>query len=382
MPTAEIIAIGTELLLGEIQDTNTRYLARHLRDAGVDIYRTSIVGDNAERIALAIREALLRTNIIITTGGLGPTVDDPTRQAVATAFEVEPEFHPELWEQIQNRFQRFNRVPTENNRRQAFIPKGSIPVENPVGTAPAFIVESGECCVISLPGVPREMEYLLENSVMPYLKARYALKGLIKALVLHTAGIGESQVDDLVGDLEINRNPTVGLLAHPGQVDVRITVKADSEPEADQLIKATEATIRARLGSAIYGIDQETLEQVTLRCLSQRGWKAVFVESGLGGELLARLGKDFPAEQVWVLPAGLDEPELKRCMLERMQSTHSQIALGVALQTGPERQHLILYLTGETTGNRQAAFSYGGPPAHGALWAVNASLDFLRRSLD
>ena len=123
MPTAEIITIGTEILLGEILDTNAQYLARALRDAGVDLYRKTTVGDNAQRIAQVIQEALARCEIVITTGGLGPTVDDPTRDAVALAVGVETEFRPELWEQIENRFQRFNRQPTENNKRQAFVPQ-------------------------------------------------------------------------------------------------------------------------------------------------------------------------------------------------------------------------------------------------------------------
>jgi nicotinamide-nucleotide amidase len=165
MPTAEIIAIGTELLLGEIQDTNTRYLARLLRDHGVDLYRTTIVGDNVERIAQAIRESLARCQIVITTGGLGPTVDDPTRQAAALAVGVDLEFRPELWDQIQDRFKRYNRPATENNRRQAFIPKGAIAVENPVGTAPAFIVETPTQAIVSLPGVTPEMEYLIKKAV-------------------------------------------------------------------------------------------------------------------------------------------------------------------------------------------------------------------------
>src|SRR5512136_2170133 len=127
MPSAEIITIGTELLLGEIDDTNATHIARELRDAGIDLYRKTTVGDNARRIAQIIQEALQRTDIIITTGGLGPTVDDPTREAVALAVGVEPEFRPELWEQIQNRFQRFGRKPTENNKRQAYVPTGAIP---------------------------------------------------------------------------------------------------------------------------------------------------------------------------------------------------------------------------------------------------------------
>ena len=236
MPTAEIITIGTELLLGEIQDTNTRYLARLLRDCGIDLYRTMTVGDNEKRISQALQEALLRSNIIITTGGLGPTVDDPTRQAIALALGVELEFQPHLWEQILDRFKRYGRAPGENNKRQAFIPHGAIPVENPVGTAPAFIFEKGDRSVIALPGVPREMEYLTVNVVLPYLRDHFHLREVIKARVLHTASIGESQVDELVGDLELLSNPTVGLLAHPGQVDIRVTAKAPSFEEAERMI--------------------------------------------------------------------------------------------------------------------------------------------------
>src|SRR5210317_331623 len=151
MPTAEIITIGTELLLGETIDTNTRYIARALRDEGVDLYRTSTIGDNPERIAEIVREGLQRAEIIITTGGLGPTVDDPTREAVALAMDVKTEFKPELWEQIQERFQRHGRTPTENNKRQAYIPEGAVPIENSVGTAPAFIGETKKHAIISLP---------------------------------------------------------------------------------------------------------------------------------------------------------------------------------------------------------------------------------------
>ncbi len=277
MPSAEIITIGTEILLGEIVDTNARHLARQLRDAGVDLYRKTTVGDNATRIAQAIQQALERCDIILTTGGLGPTVDDPTREAIALAVGVSTEFKPELWDQIQARFQRFGRTPTENNRRQAFIPQGAIAIENPVGTAPSFIVEEGNHAIIALPGVPREMEYLLENAVLPYLKQRYQLSGIIKARVLHTAGAGESLIDDLIGDLERLNNPTVGLAAHSGQVDVRITAKANSKSEADALIREVELEIRKRLGEWIYGADQETLEEVAFRALARRGWSLAVI---------------------------------------------------------------------------------------------------------
>ena len=197
MPSAEIITIGTELLLGEIVDTNATFLARSLRDVGIDLFKITTVGDNVKRIAQAIQLSLEKCDIVITTGGLGPTVDDPTREAVALAVGVKSEFHPELWEQIQTRFTRLGRMPTENNRRQAYIPEGAIAIENPVGTAPIFILEYHSHVIISLPGVPSEMEYLLQHNIIPYLQQHYSLQAVIKTRVLHTVGVGESQIDHL-----------------------------------------------------------------------------------------------------------------------------------------------------------------------------------------
>ena len=194
MPTAEIITIGTELLLGETVDTNTRFIARSLRDEGIDIYRASTIGDNIDRIANIIHEGMQRADILITTGGLGPTIDDPTREAIALGTGVETEFRPDLWVQIQERFQRYGRKPTENNKRQAYVPKGALAVENPVGTAPAFIVEPGNKAVIALPGVPREMEYLMKFSVIPYLRKRYNLKGVIKPEFFTLQGLGNPKL--------------------------------------------------------------------------------------------------------------------------------------------------------------------------------------------
>src|SRR5512133_31700 len=164
MPTAELIAIGSALLLGEIVDTNTKYLARQLRDYGVDLYRSTTVGDNLQRITSLMQEALSRADIVITTGGLGPTVDDPTRDAAAQACYTQNEFHPELWEQIKQRFLKRSMNVSENNRKQAMIPAGAVVIENPVGTAPAFIMPISGKVLVCLPGVPREMEYLMQSA--------------------------------------------------------------------------------------------------------------------------------------------------------------------------------------------------------------------------
>ena len=377
-PSAEIITIGTELLLGEIDDTNATYIARVLRDVGIDLYRKTTIGDNSRRIAQTIQEAMQRTDIIITTGGLGPTVDDPTREAVALAVGVEPEFRPELWEQIQNRFQRFGRKPTENNKRQAYIPKGAIPVENPVGTAPCFIVEVGGHTIFSLPGVPREMEYLMQNAVLPYLRQRFDLHGIIKARVLHTGGAGESQIDDLIGDLETLSNPTVGLLAHAGQVDIRITAKAESEAEADAKIRPLEDDIRQRLGHWIYGADEETLARMALNSLQKQGWTLAVVEAGLGGDLTGKLAAEpgpFLGGEVLVTHPG--PAELLALTITYRQQRGADVGLGVALQLGPEKQDVYMVLI-TPLGEQQLSRPYGGPPGNAPLWAVNHGLDTIR----
>ena len=378
MPSAEIITIGTEILLGELVDTNTAYIARCLRNMGIDLFRKASIGDNAQRIAAAINSALERANIIITTGGLGPTIDDPTREAVALAFKVETEFQPELWQQIQDRFARFGRTPSENNRRQAYIPEGAIAVENPVGTAPAFIVETGDRCVISLPGVPREMEYLMEHAVQPYLKKRYPDSGLIKARVLHTAGAGESQIDELIGDLETLSNPTVGLAAHSGQVDVRITAKAASEAQADAMIEEVEAIVRQRLGEWIFGSDEEALDQVVTLKLKERGHRIVLLDSGLRGDLLESMAAHPDVYLAGMsIPQPLDEAEMHRRLLALKAEFQAEVALGTAMHPGEKTQIIKIVLL--SPGGEQAFERlYGGPPKLAARYAVNQSLNLLR----
>jgi nicotinamide-nucleotide amidase len=381
MPAAELIAIGTELLLGEIQDTNTRYLARTLRDLGVNIYRATIIGDNTERIAQVIRESMQRCQIIITTGGLGPTVDDPTRAAVAMALDVQTEFHPELWEQIEARFQRYGRIPSENNRRQAWIPEGAIPVENPVGTAPSFICETINSCIISLPGVPREMEYLTQNAVLPYLRERFQLTGTIKAKVLHVAGVGESTIDDWIGDLMTENNPTVGLLAHPGQVDIRITAKADSFVEADQMIAEMEKKVRERVSEGLYGVDQETLEDTVLQALRDKGWNTALVECGVNGGLRSRMERvRFPADNILTLEAPISADELREQVEQMRQKCAVETGMGISLQPAGEKTILYLYIS-SPHGKEESTRSYGGERALSYPWSVNTGLEALRRQI-
>ncbi|NOZ27111.1 MAG: CinA family nicotinamide mononucleotide deamidase-related protein, partial [Chloroflexi bacterium] len=289
---AEIVSIGTELLLGEIVDTNATFIARQLASIGLNLFFKTTVGDNAERIAYVLRQAMGRSDIIITTGGLGPTVDDVTREGVALAVDRPLRESEEALRQIEAFFIRRGRSLSENNRRQARIPEGATVIPNPVGTAPGFIVEHQGRIIISLPGVPREMEYLMRESVIPFLRERlHTGETVIKSKVLRTCAIGESSIDERISDLMHSSNPTVGLAAHVGQTDIRITAKAHSEAEADRLIADMEARVRARVGKYIYGTGRETLEEVVARLLAERGAQVSVIESNTAGELARRLSE-------------------------------------------------------------------------------------------
>jgi competence/damage-inducible protein CinA-like protein len=385
MPTAEIITIGTELLLGETTDTNTRFIARALRNLGVDLFRTHSVGDNGARIAGCVQESLNRADIVITTGGLGPTVDDPTRQAIASATGRDLEFHPDLWEQISARIGRYGRTPTENQKRQAYIPQGAIALSNPVGTAPAFIVEipsTGEetKVVISLPGVPREMETLLVDTVLPYLQNHFQMHEIIQVRTLHVSGMGEAVLDEQIGSLETLTNPTVGLTAHSGIVDIRIAAKADTVEKAHENIAALEEQIRSRLGNSIYGADDETLEEVILRALLRHGWTLACLESDLDNALISRFSRlGHPAYR-----GGQSHKVDADTMAESLESLQKEMSASVVLgvgvsDSGQGQDVFIMVIT--PRGRSERHLAYGGHPKNAHRWSVNMALDLLRFSL-
>src|SRR5512136_3222949 len=236
---AEIIAIGSELLLGQIVDTNSSFIAKRLAEHGIELIRTSTVGDDLSLIEEVLREATQRSSIVITTGGLGPTEDDLTREGVAKVFQLPLVFQPHLMEEIEAMFKRGGFRMTENNRKQAFIPEGAIPIENPKGTAPGFILEYPKGSIISIPGVPPEMEYLMGNAVIPYLRKRFDIKHqVIQYKVLRACGLGESAIGQQIKDLmKQSRNPSVGTLASIGDIRIRITAKAENPEEGSTLIR-------------------------------------------------------------------------------------------------------------------------------------------------
>jgi len=372
MTSAEIITIGTEILLGEIVDTNTRYLARNLRGLGVDLYRTITIGDNEERIASAIRESMERADIVITTGGLGPTIDDPTREAVAKAAGVETEFREDLWQQVVATITRYGRTPSENQKRQAYVPKGSLGIPNPVGTAPCFIVETQRNAVISLPGVPNEMEHVLHESIIPYLQKRFNLNEVIKVRVLHCSGLGEGTIDEKIADLEKLSNPTVGLAAHTGVVDVRIAAKAKSEGEANAMIAEVESQVRERLGKVVFGADEDKLEEVVLDMLARHSLTLTAIESGLDGLLARKIPHTVSLPNL--------APDLLTQALRAAQAeTHADIALGISVY--PEDRSAEMAII-SSNGEKTQRITYGGPPRSLPRWAMNLALNWLRMTLE
>lgn len=330
---AEIVMIGTELLLGEIVDTNANLLARMLREIGLDLYYKTTVGDNEARITEVLNLALDRSDVVITSGGLGPTVDDMTRQAVANATGRKLVYSKELEAQIAARFRSFGREMADNNKRQAYIPEGAIPLPNAAGTAPCFLSEDvrGRGFIVSLPGVPRELEYMMTHTVVPLLVERMGGAKVTKIRILRTCAVGESDVDRAIGDLMTGRNPTVGLAAHPGQTDVRITAKADTEAEAEALIAPLEANLRERLGVAIYGVDKETVPEVVGRLLVEKGLTLAVIDTLTSGRLTRELAEAGFAHLLLtdLHPASLAEA-LQEAGLNANPDTESTDSLGLA----------------------------------------------------
>jgi nicotinamide-nucleotide amidase len=306
---AEIVAIGSELLLGQIVDTNSAWMAQRLAEIGVNLFYKTIVGDNAGRMREIISRALERSDVVITSGGIGPTEDDLTREIVAEVTERQLVLDPDLLQQIEERFRKRGFIMTKNNEKQAYIPAGAIPVENPNGTAPSFIVEGPRGVIMCLPGVPFEMKWLFENRVIPYLRDKFDLREMIVSRVLKIAEIGESSVDDRIGHLIRNStNPTVGVLAHPGQVDVRISVKTDSLDKAHELMAQVEEEVRDIFTHHIFAVDHETMEDVVGKRLKAKGVSIAVIEDLTGGMIAQRLQQAARDSLAEAMIAHTDQP--------------------------------------------------------------------------
>jgi nicotinamide-nucleotide amidase len=393
---AEIVTIGTELLLGEIVDTNAAHIAQQLAAIGVDHYLTTTVGDNEDRIVLALREALTRADVVIATGGLGPTVDDVTRQAVARVAERDLVFHPELFAQIASFFKRRGAPMSANNRRQAYVPAGAIVVENPVGTAPAFIVELDSKAIICLPGVPHEMTHLLQERVLPYLSRKMGEAAIILIRQIHTVGIGESSVDQAISDLMHSHNPTVGTRAHPGQTDVCVTAKAATRSEALQLLADTEQQVRERLGVVVYGVDGETLPGVVIAALREQRLTLAVAEAGTPGWIARRLLEvDGGAHTVAGVRLALNVAELAsdlgvadvgtggdaaRAIATAMRQRYAA-DLGMAVLEGTEETPTVYVALSGADRVQVKDWPSRGRSEVAMIWTLHLALDTLRQRL-
>lgn len=284
---AEIISVGTELLLGQITDGNAAYLARVLAAYGVDVLHKQTVGDNLDRVRSAVGLALSRADLVVMTGGLGPTEDDLTAEAVAAALDLPLLHDPAVAEAVTAFFARRRRTPPESVYKQARIPQGAQVIPNRRGTAPGLMVPIGEQAIFLFPGVPAEMEVLVADGLIPWLQARTG-ETVIRSRVLRITGLGESVVEERVRDLIHGSNPTVAPLATLGEVHLRITAKGSPE-EVERRLGAAEARLRDRLGEAIFGTDAETLHEVTARLLLERGLTLAVAESCTAGLAASRL---------------------------------------------------------------------------------------------
>ena len=288
--SAEILCIGTELLLGNITNGNARWIAEQLAALGIPHHRQLVVGDNRDRLIAELQAAAQRCRVLITTGGLGPTPDDLTTEAIAAAFGAPLVEHPQVWAEIQARLAARGRPCAASNRRQAFLPEGAALLPNPTGTAPGMIWSPRpDFTILTFPGVPSEMRAMWEATAAPWLRAAGLAEGVFASRMLHFWGVGESNLAEQMADLLEGTNPTVAPYAGSGEVKLRITARAATAEAAVQLLEPVEAEIRARTGALCFGVDEASLASVLLEQLRSRGQTLAVAESCTGGGLGASL---------------------------------------------------------------------------------------------
>ena len=378
---AEILSIGTELLLGQITDTNATYLEQQLGVLGIDLYFVSEVGDNLDRLSETLRRARDRSDLVIMTGGLGPTEDDLSREAIAAVLDETPTVDPRLEAELRAFFAGRGIDMPARNVKQAWVIPSVTPLPNPVGTAPGWWAERDGKIVVAMPGVPHEMMRMWENEVVPRL--RLLTGAVLFTRTLRVAGMGESTVEERLGDLIHGTNPTVATYAKRDAVDVRITAKAENASDAREMVAAMEAQARDVLGAHVFGVDRETPQSVALRMLIERGLTLATMESCTGG-LLANLLTDIPGSSDsfqgglvayatdlkirWGVPRetveryGVYSVETARAMAEavRMQ-LGTNVGVGITGIAGPDEQegkpvgtvHIAVATEGRTSDTSQ-----------------------------
>jgi nicotinamide-nucleotide amidase len=408
---AEVVAVGTELLLGQIDNSNARWISEQLALIGADVSFHQTVGDNLDRIVHTLRLATSRADVVIVTGGLGPTQDDITRDGFATLLGVEMERHDEIAELLRERFRGYGRgdMP-ESNLRQADVPTGARYILPERGTAPGLVgVVPGGATVYAIPGVPEEMVEMMEGTILPELSARS--DSTIISRVLRCTGIGESRLAETVSDLfDATTNPSIAFLATGGEVKVRVTAKAGSSAEAEALIAPVVEEVRSRLGDVVFTVDDEALEQAVVRLLRAADRTLACAESLTGGGVGARLTAVAGASAVFAGSAVVYTTEAKRVVLDvpaELLEEHGPVseACATAMATGARRvfgTDIALALTGaagpephggadpgavwvalEADDVRHArGFVWPGERGRVRRWAEQAGLDLVRRYVE
>ena len=285
--TAEILCVGTELLMGGTVNTNATEIAKELAGLGINLYHSSVVGDNPERLAEAVKLALSRADILITTGGLGPTYDDLTKETVAACFGKKLVLHPECLEEIKAYFARAHRTMTPTNEKQAWLPEDCTVLPNPNGTAPGCVIEAGDKLAAILPGPPREMRAMLKNGLVPLLTQKGQR---LVSHELHFYGIGESELEYRLHDLMVqSQNPTIAPYAGTGEVKLRVTARVAEDEDAEALMRPVMEQILAAAGEYCYGVDVPDLQTAAVKLLREKGLTAATAESCTGGLVASRL---------------------------------------------------------------------------------------------
>jgi nicotinamide-nucleotide amidase len=408
---AEIVGVGTELLLGQIANENARWMSERLAEIGIDVLYHQVVGDNADRIVDVLRLAISRTDVALVTGGLGPTQDDITRDALATFLGARMIRHPEIERMLREKFAGYGRgAMPENNLRQADVPEGARFIVPERGTAPGLIAEPDGVRIYAVPGVPAEMIEMMEGTILPELMS-FAGVGVVHSRILRCTGIGESRVAEILTDLfDASTNPSVAYLASSGEVKVRLTAKASSVQDADALIEPVAAEVVARLGDVMFTTEDEELEAAVGRLLVDASKTLVCAESLTGGGIGARLTCVPGASRYFLGSAVVYTPAAKQAILGVSSATLAErgavseacaremaagarraygadVAIAVTGAAGPEPHDgaepgtvWLALDAGELTHTR-GYVSRGGRDRV-RRWAEQAALDLVRRYLE
>jgi nicotinamide-nucleotide amidase len=405
---AEVLSIGTEILLGEIVDTNAQFIAARLPALGVDLYFKAVVGDNLDRLTETIGRARERSDVVICTGGLGPTEDDLTREAICAVLGEEPHVDPDLEATLRGFFERRGYAMPERNVKQCWLIPSARAIPNPRGTAPGWWVERDGKVIVAMPGPPTEMTRMWDNEVAPELLRRNPGSVLITR-TLKTAGVGEGTVDEMVSDLLKSQNPSIGIYARADGVHLRIAAKAPVEEEAWRLIRPVEEELRAIMGPAIWGADDDTFESVVGDMLRQRRLRLATMESCTGG-LLASTITDVPGSSGYfqggivsyqtdmkleygVDPAVVEEfgvisAECARAMAAAARERlDADVGVGITGVAGPDEQEGksvgTVHIAIDTSWAPPQSMSYAFPQGRTAVKrrAVTTALVLLRQAL-